>query len=222
MDEGDREESRPPSDVSWPEISPEIRERILRENLAAWRDQGLISAEQYARLLAQVAGPARPTKPQRAVAQERKLGRGVTILINLGAIILAAGLIIFFASNWIEFGRAAKIASLFALTLFFYLAGFELTQEGRWNFPKLGLAQALSVHGDDPLQGDSAMGARRPPLAPPSASGHPRGAWSLGINLAAMGRIIGLMNRRADRSLRQLTSQGSWRRVKGNRSKSAS
>lgn len=139
MDEGGRDESRP-NDVSWPEISPEIRERILRENLAAWRDQGLISAEQHAMLLAQVAGPARPTKPQRAVVQERKLGRGVTILINLGAIILAAGLIIFFASNWIEFGRAAKIASLFALTLFFYLAGFELTQEGRWNFPKLGLA----------------------------------------------------------------------------------
>ncbi len=142
MDEGDRDASRP-DNVSWPEISPEIRERILREGLAAWRDQGLISAEQHGMLLAQVAGPAgpaRPAKPQRAVVQERKLGRGVTILINLGAIILAAGLIIFFASNWIEFGRAAKIASLFVLTLFFYLVGFELTQEGRWNFPKLGLA----------------------------------------------------------------------------------
>jgi uncharacterized membrane protein len=130
-------------DVSSAEIPPEVRERILRENLAAWRDQGLISAEKYDTLLARVAepaGPARPATLQRAVVQERKLGRGVTILIHLGAIILAAGLIIFFATNWIEFGRAAKIASLFALTLFFYLVGFELTQEGRWNFPKLGLA----------------------------------------------------------------------------------
>ncbi|HSD52294.1 MAG TPA: DUF2157 domain-containing protein [Candidatus Methylomirabilis sp.] len=122
------------------DIRPEVRERILREGLATWRDQGLISAEQHEVLLARVAVPARPARPQRAVVKERKLGRGVTILINLGAIILAAGLIIFFASNWIEFGRAAKIASLFALTLFFYLVGFELTQEGRWNFPKLGLA----------------------------------------------------------------------------------
>ncbi len=35
------------------------------------------------------------------------------------------------AANWVEFGRAAKIASLFVLTLFFYLLGFELTPDGR-------------------------------------------------------------------------------------------
>lgn len=128
-----------------PDILPEMRERIQRESLDAWREAGLLSAEQHARILARIASPATPA-PERAatarrtVVQERKLGRGVSILINLGAIILAAGLIIFFANNWIEFGRAAKIASLFALTLFFYLVGFELTQEGRWNFPKLGLA----------------------------------------------------------------------------------
>src|SRR3989338_970576 len=132
-----------PNEVSAHDISPGGRERILRESLAAWREQGLISEEQYDVLLAQVAaatGPERPAAPRRAIVHGRKVGRGFSILINLGAIILAAGLIIFFASNWIEFGRAAKIASLFALTLFFYLVGFELTQEGRWNFPKLGLA----------------------------------------------------------------------------------
>ena len=136
-EEDARGESRPDS------IPSEMRDRILRESLVAWRGQGLISEEQYDVLLAQVEvapAPAGPARPQRAIVHERKLGRGVSILINLGAIILAAGLIIFFASNWIEFGRAAKIASLFALTLFFYLVGFELTQEGRWNFPKLGLA----------------------------------------------------------------------------------
>lgn len=136
-EEGGRDQSRPY------DIPSGVRERILRESLVAWRGQGLISEEQYDVLLAQVevaSAPAGPARPQRAIVHERKLGHGVTILINLGAIILAAGLIIFFASNWIEFGRAAKIASLFALTLFFYLVGFELTQEGRWNFPKLGLA----------------------------------------------------------------------------------
>ena len=120
-----------------PSVPPEVRERLLRESLAAWRAQGLLSGEQHDRLLASVAGPA---ATQRAVAQERKLGRGVTVLVNLGAIVLAAGLLVFFASNWVEFGRAGKIASLFALTLFFYIAGFELTREGRWSFPKLGLA----------------------------------------------------------------------------------
>ena len=125
------------------EISPEVRARLLRESLDNWRDEKLITEEQHNLLLARVSATAPSIPPevdQRALSQERKLGRGVTILINLGAVALAAGLIIFFASNWIEFGRAAKIGSLFALTLFFYLVGFELTQEGRWEFPKLGLA----------------------------------------------------------------------------------
>ncbi len=120
-----------------PDVPPDIRERVLRESLSAWRAQGLLSPQQCDALLVTVT---RPAAPERAVVHERKLGRGVTILVNLGAIVLGAGLIVFFASNWIEFGRAAKIGSLFALTLFFYLAGFELTREGRFSFPKLGLA----------------------------------------------------------------------------------
>jgi uncharacterized membrane protein len=124
-------------DGSPPDVPPEIRARVLREGLTAWREGGLLGPEQYDRLVATVAAPA---PPERAAIQERKLGRGVTILVNLGAIVLAAGLLVFFASNWVEFGRAAKIASLFGLTLFFYVAGFELTQEGGRSFPKLGLA----------------------------------------------------------------------------------
>jgi len=123
--------------VSDTDVPPATKEGVLREQLAAWRAQGLISAAQHDQLLASVIAPA---ASQRAVGHERKLGRGVTILINLGAIVLGAGLLTFFASNWIEFERAAKIASLFALTLFFYAAGFELTQPGRLSFPKLGTA----------------------------------------------------------------------------------
>jgi uncharacterized membrane protein len=115
-------------------LAPAVREQVLREGVLAWRDAGLLGAEQSDRLLATLGAP------RRAVDSERKLGRGVTLLINLGAIALGAGLLIFFASNWIEFGRAAKIASLVGLTLFFYVAGFELTREGRWSFPKLGVA----------------------------------------------------------------------------------
>ncbi len=119
------------------QVPAALRERIVREAVLAWRAAGLLTAEQGDGLLATL--PATPA-PARSAATERKLGRGVTILINLGAIALAVGLLIFFASNWIEFGRAAKIASLLALTLFFYVAGFELTREGRGSFPKLGVA----------------------------------------------------------------------------------
>jgi len=119
------------------QVPPAVRERIVRDAIAGWRAAGLLTVEQGDGLLATLSpGPA----PVRAVANERKLGRGVTFLINLGAIALAVGLLIFFASNWIEFGRGAKIASLFALTLGFYVAGFELTREGRGSFPKLGVA----------------------------------------------------------------------------------
>lgn len=119
------------------QVPPAVRDRIVRDAILGWRASGLLTVEQGDGLLATLsAAPA----PARAVANERKLGRGVTILVNLGAIALAAGLLIFFASNWIEFGRAAKIASLLVLTAFFYVAGFELTREGRGSFPKLGLA----------------------------------------------------------------------------------
>ena len=125
-----------------PQVSPKVRERILREGLAAWREQGLISAEQHDRLLAHTAAPQAPRspEPEDTLEQERKLGRGVTILINLGAIILAAGLIVFFASNWIEFGRPVKIVSLLVLTAAFYVLGIELSEQGRWRLPTLGLA----------------------------------------------------------------------------------
>lgn len=122
-------------------VAPSVRERVLRDAIGAWRAAALLSAEQAERLLATVGAGVSPG--ERRVANERKLGRGVTILINLGAIALGAGLLVFFASNWVEFGRAAKIASLFALTLAFYVAGFELTRDGRWSFPKLGVALVL-------------------------------------------------------------------------------
>lgn len=118
-------------------VPPAVRDRIVRDAILGWRAAGLLTLEQGDGLLATLSpGP----EPARAAVTERKLGRGVTILINLGAIALAAGLLVFFASNWIEFGRGAKVTSLFALTLFFYVAGFELTREGRGSFPKLGLA----------------------------------------------------------------------------------
>ena len=119
------------------QVPPAIRERIVRDAIQGWRAAGLLTVEQGDGLLATLAAAPGPA---RAVANERKLSRGVTILINLGAIALAAGLLFFFASNWIEFGRAAKIGSLLVLTAFFYVAGFELTREGRGGFPKLGVA----------------------------------------------------------------------------------
>jgi uncharacterized membrane protein len=119
------------------DVPAAVRDRIVREAILGWRASGLLSAEQGDGLLATLsAAPA----PVRAAVNERKLGRGVTILINLGAIALAAGLLVLFASNWVEFGRGAKVASLFVLTIAFYVTGFELTRDGHGSFPKLGLA----------------------------------------------------------------------------------
>lgn len=124
----------------------DTRARVLREALESWRERGLLGPDLHARLLADVeaAPPPAPAAPapqmERAAREERRLSRGVSILVNLGAVILAAGLIVFFASNWIEFGRPAKVASLFLLTLAFYGLGYEFTEEGRWHFPALGLA----------------------------------------------------------------------------------
>ena len=140
---------RPRPEADWafavrpPEPSQPVRERILREAVTAWHASGFISTEQRDLLLAHApAAPpdAHDEEPERTMGRERKLGRGVAILVNLGAIVLAAGLIVFFASNWIDFGRTAKIASLFVLTAFFYFAGVELTDAGRWHFPALGRA----------------------------------------------------------------------------------
>ncbi|RPI00895.1 MAG: DUF2157 domain-containing protein, partial [Zetaproteobacteria bacterium] len=124
------------------ELSPKVRARVLREALAAWYAEGYISAEQRDLLLArtEVSAPPFPADLSEDLAGGGWLDRGVAVLVYLGAVVLAAGLLVFFASNWIEFGRVAKVASLFVLTVFFYLAGFELTQEGRWRFPTLGLA----------------------------------------------------------------------------------
>src|SRR5512135_3222382 len=44
------------------QVSPKVRERILREGLAAWREQGLISAEQHGRLLAHTGAAAPPPR----------------------------------------------------------------------------------------------------------------------------------------------------------------
>lgn len=125
------------------QVSPIVRERILREGLAVWREQGLISAEQHDRLAAHTGAASpdpRAAAAEDAVARERTLGRGVSVLVTLGAVVLAAGLIAFFASNWIEFGRAAKVASLLLMTAGFYAAGIEFSEFGRWRFPALGLA----------------------------------------------------------------------------------
>jgi uncharacterized membrane protein len=147
--EGEQSATRPPrseadrtSGVRALEPSHQVRARILREELAVWREQGLISAEQFDVLLAHssAAPHSRSSGSTPALAAERRLGRGIAILVTLGAILLGAGLIVFLASNWTEFGRPLKIASLFLLTLLFYCAGFELTEEGRLKIPTLGLA----------------------------------------------------------------------------------
>lgn len=77
------------------ELSPKVRTRVVREALASWRAEGLISAEQHDLLLdhTETPLPSRSAEPGEGLAEEGWLARGVAILIHLGAIALAAGLI---------------------------------------------------------------------------------------------------------------------------------
>ncbi len=63
-----------PNEVSAHDISPEVRERILRESLAAWREQGLISAEQHDLLLAQIAAPPTPARVRKSLRRSTSSG----------------------------------------------------------------------------------------------------------------------------------------------------
>jgi uncharacterized membrane protein len=122
----------------------ETERSLLRRHIDAWRRDGLISDEQADALLVRVAaapGEAEPGEPaHRPDFQVRSMGRGVTLLVNFGAVVLALGLVIFFASNWAEIGRAMRIVCLLALTGGFQAGGYLLARPARFAFPKLGVA----------------------------------------------------------------------------------
>jgi uncharacterized membrane protein len=90
----------------------------LDREIDRWVDEGLISSEQAEAIRGRYAD-ARTT--------ERR-GRLVQVLAALGAVVVGFGVILFFAANWSEIPRAARLAVLIATLLASYGAGYYVRE----------------------------------------------------------------------------------------------
>ena len=107
-------------------------QKRLRQEIAIWLEEGLISREQKENILARYR-----------VLQEadEKAGPGklVTTISVLGAVLVGIGIILFLASNWSEVPRWGKLFLIFASMSLFYGLGFYLRYE-KENYPRVGAA----------------------------------------------------------------------------------
>ena len=101
-----------------------FEERLDTES-AAWVADGLIAAEQRARLIAR--------HPVRAGGAQRFLA----ILLMIGAALFAVGVSLVIKSNWAAIGDWVKIGGLIALLAGTYVLGWRL-KESPGNFPRMG------------------------------------------------------------------------------------
>ncbi|HEY3366039.1 MAG TPA: DUF2157 domain-containing protein [Symbiobacteriaceae bacterium] len=101
---------------------------LLPEESTRWVSQGLISDEQRASILKLYPEPA-------------GAGRDRTVLIFsiLGSLLLAAGVILFFAANWPIISAEVKVGSILTAIVGTYATGYYLTYK-RDDYPRLGQA----------------------------------------------------------------------------------
>lgn len=104
----------------------------LKKEVANWRASRIISGDQARQILGLYAA-----SPDAPVAR----GRLITALGILGALLVAVGVILFFAANWAGIAREAKIAIVLAATLSAYGAGFWLRYFRAYD--RIGLALIL-------------------------------------------------------------------------------
>jgi len=112
----------------------EYRERLAHD-LATWTRGGLITAEQERAILARV-GAGEP----RAVGILR-LGWFVTAISIVGALVLAGGVVLLFASQWGELPTWFRTASIIAGMLASYATGYALIY--RFDMQRVGSALFL-------------------------------------------------------------------------------
>ena len=112
----------------------EYRERLAHD-IATWTRGGLITAEQERSILARI-GAGEP----RAVGILR-LGWFVTAISIIGALVLAGGVVLLFASQWAELPTWFRTASLIAGMLAAYAAGYALIY--RFEMQRVGSALLL-------------------------------------------------------------------------------
>ena len=112
----------------------EYRERLAHD-IATWTRGGLITGDQERAILARI-GAGEP----RAVGILR-LGWFVTAISIIGALVLAGGVVLLFASQWAELPTWFRTASLIAGMLAAYAAGYALIY--RFEMQRVGSALLL-------------------------------------------------------------------------------
>jgi uncharacterized membrane protein len=112
----------------------DYRERLAHD-LAVWRNEGVISGEQEHAMLAR-AGAGEP----RLIGALR-MGWLVTAISIIGAIVLAAGVVLLFAANWEEMPDWFRTALVFVAMLAAYAAAYALMF--RYDMQRVGSAFLL-------------------------------------------------------------------------------
>ena len=104
----------------------------LTSEIASWQSQGIITPEQ-----AQAIIDSYGVAPELAVAQ-RAHGRLVTILAILGSVLVGLGVILFFASQWGDIPRAARLTLILVAMVAAYGIGYWLRYRG--GYQRVGTA----------------------------------------------------------------------------------
>ncbi|OIO65670.1 hypothetical protein AUJ68_02365 [Candidatus Woesearchaeota archaeon CG1_02_57_44] len=102
---------------------------LMKDLINQWCQQGVISAAQEKRMLADLQ------ERQKQRAQLRQ----VAIIATIGALMLGTGVILFIAANWQAFSVILKMGVLFAFTLGALWLGYHLAFQ-RQTYPTLGRA----------------------------------------------------------------------------------
>ena len=104
------------------------KETWLREEMAKWQAEGLLSEHQVQQILARYA------------SHGSQLAR--TLFSVIGAVVFGLGVILFFAWNWSSMGHVSKLGVIFTSLLTAHLAGAYYRQRGN-----TALAEGLSALG---------------------------------------------------------------------------
>ena len=103
----------------------------LRDEVELWRQDGLVSAEQAARIGERYH---LSTLPDRGI--RLKL---ITIFSLLGALLIGTGIILFIAANWNAIPRSVRLANIILLIAAVNYVGYDLAFV-RKNYPRIGTA----------------------------------------------------------------------------------
>jgi uncharacterized membrane protein len=112
----------------------EYRERLARD-IASWRRDGILDPAAEAALLARVG--IEPTAATRVL----RLGWFASIVSIIGAIVLAAGVVLLFGASWEELATWFRAGSLIAGMIVAYAAGYVLME--RYGMQRIGSALLL-------------------------------------------------------------------------------